>query len=95
MDPEGGGGVGGSGQYLGQLDRQSHGEAPYPNLHGQHVIVARGAPRAMGHSTCEHRIEMWMVAKYGRGHPLETAWGNKLQSTQGWFQSSNWGCEVC
>lgn len=42
----------GSGLYLGQLDSQCHLEALHPHFHGQHVVVAGGAPGAMGNASC-------------------------------------------
>lgn len=45
----------GSGLYLSQLDGQRHFEALHPHFHGQHVVVACGAPGAMGNTSCGDR----------------------------------------
>lgn len=45
----------GSGLYLSQLDGQRHFEGLYPHFHGQHVVVACGAPGAMGNTSCGDR----------------------------------------
>lgn len=41
--------------YLGQFDGQRHLEPLHPHFHGQHVVVARGAPGAMGDTSCRGR----------------------------------------
>lgn len=44
--------IGAGGLYLGQLDAQRHLEALHAHLHGEHVVVARGAPGAVGNAPC-------------------------------------------
>lgn len=43
------------GLYLGQLDSQCHLEALHPHLHGQHIVVACGAPGAVCNTSCGDR----------------------------------------
>lgn len=54
--------------HLGQLDGQRHLEALHSHFHGQHVVVAGGAPGAMGDTSCRGRgMCEWVKAPAGLG----------------------------